>query len=161
MTQDEIENLLGERLVQSQYVKDRFIVIIQDVDGRPISLRDGPVTISMPVAWPNADYNPKVANAIPYLEFRHEPVARVDEVLDGGFTRQIGLALITVVAERGKFTSSANSLAESVAEIFPKALRLAGSNGNVVINAPAEIAPSFTDGIYWRVPVRVSYVTEG
>lgn len=114
-----------------------------------------------PVAWPSIDYNPTGPNAVPYLEFVHSPVARVDESNDGGFTRQIGLVLVTVVVERGKFTSAANVLAEAVAARFHKALRLVAGAGNVVINAPAEIAPGFTDGIYWRVPVRVSYVTEG
>jgi hypothetical protein len=111
------------------------------------------------IAWQNADFDPLVA--LPYLEFVHAPVARVDEVIDGGFARQIGIVLITVVSERGKFTTGANALAESIADYFPKALRLPlSSGGNAVINAPAEVVQGFTDGVYWRVPVRVSYVTE-
>lgn len=135
MTHQQIETALGQRL--------------EGLPNRP------------PIAWPNANYDPKATGAVPYLEFVHSPVTRVDEVTSGGYERQIGLALITVVVERGKFTGNANAIAEAVALRYPKALRLVAGVGNVVINAPSEIAPGFTDGIYWRVPVRVSYVTEG
>lgn len=135
MTQQQIEVALGQRLA---------------------GMASAP-----PVAWPNANYDPTTSGAVPYLEFVHEPVTRVDEVISGGFSRQIGLVLITVVVERGKFTGAANALAEAVAARFDKALRLVAGAGDVVINAPAEIAAGFADGIYWRVPVRVSYVTEG
>jgi hypothetical protein len=115
-----------------------------------------------PIAWPNANYDPKSLSAVPYLEFVHAPVGRVDEVISGGYERQIGLALITVVVERGKFTGQANMIAESVAKRFPKALRLSLlTGGDIVINAPSEIVQGFADGVYWRVPVRVNYVTEG
>jgi len=54
-----------------------------------------------------------------------------------------------------------NELAQIIADGFPKALRLAAGDGNVVITAPANPAPAFPDGAYYRLPVRVAYLTEG
>ncbi len=109
------------------------------------------------IAWPNADFTP---GADPYLEFRHSPNGSFDPVIAGGYAYQIGLALITVVSPAGGFATAANDIAQAVADRFPKALRLTAGTGKVVINAPSSIALGFQDGAYWRVPVRVGYITE-
>jgi hypothetical protein len=110
-----------------------------------------------PIAWPNKDFTPNGT----YLEFRHAPNERRDDVISGGYPFQIGIALITVVTARDSFTTTANGLAQDIADRFPKALRLTAGSGNVVINAPANLGNGFVDGVYWRQPVSISYITEG
>lgn len=110
-----------------------------------------------PIAWPNRKFTP---GTVPYLEFRHAPNGSFDPVIAGGYAYQIGLVLITVVIPANQFTTAANTLAQAIANRFPKALRLMASSGNVVINAPTSLATPFQDGAYWRQPVRISYITE-
>jgi hypothetical protein len=113
-----------------------------------------------PIAWPNRDYDPKLPNAVPYLEFVHAPVQRVDDTIDASDPRQEGLALVTVIVPRGQFTSQANALADAVAARFSNGLRLALSTGGaVMMTKPADIVAGFADGVYWRVPVRIAYRT--
>ncbi|MAH32273.1 MAG: hypothetical protein CMG78_09585 [Marinobacter sp.] len=109
------------------------------------------------IAWPNRAFKP---DSTAYLEFRHSPGDRVDPVLAGGDPRQTGIFLITVVAPPGKFSGAANTLAQAVADRFPKGLRLTAGSGKVVINAPSSLATPFQGGGYWRQPVRVFYITE-
>lgn len=130
MTFAEIENAIGEHLA--------------GMAGAPA------------IAWPNASFTP----AGTYLEFRHSPNGRFDPVIAGGYAYQIGLVLITVVVPAGGFATAANTLAQAVANRFPKALRLTAGAGKVVINAPSSVAAPFQDGAYWRQPVRVQYITE-
>jgi len=110
-----------------------------------------------PIAWPNQDYNPNGT----YIEFRHSPNQRIDPVLGGGGAPyQTGIFLLTVVVRAGGFATAANTLAQQIADRFPKALRLPAGGGNVVISAAASLATPFQDGAYWRQPVRVFYTTE-
>lgn len=108
------------------------------------------------IAWPNKDYD----GAVPYIEFRHVPVERVDPVISGGFAYMSGIVLLTVVVARDGFTSAAWDIVQDISDRFPKALRLAGSTGTVVINRPAVPGTGFVDGTYWRQPISVSYITE-
>lgn len=111
-----------------------------------------------PIAWENAD----APGVPPYLEFRMSPAEAVTPALDGsGHTINSGICLVTVVTERGKFATAANALAQSIAARFPKSLRLTAGSGNVVISRASSPASGFTDGTYWRVPVRIYYTTEG
>ena len=111
---------------------------------------------STPIAWPNANFTPDGI----YLEFRHSPVSVDDPVIAGGYEYQQGLFLITAVAPAGEFTGAASQLAGQVRARFKKATRLAAGGGSVVINAPPSFGVPFQDGVYWRQPVRVSYITE-
>ena len=130
MTVDEIETALGQRLET--------------------------MTGVLPIAWPNRDFEPSGK----YCEFRHSPGDVVDPVVSGGFDYREGIALITVAVPSGEYTALANVEAQKIADRFPKALRLPAGNGNVVISAPSSPRPGFQSGDYWRVPVRVSYITE-
>ncbi|CAB4137308.1 Protein of unknown function DUF4128 [uncultured Caudovirales phage] len=152
----EIEQLIGERLVQSEFVRDRFIVLIQEIEGRDIAVRQPPVSIDVPIAWPNKDYD----GTVPYIEFRHVPVERVDPVISGGYAYQRGIVLLTIVVPRDVFSGDAWDIAQTISDVFPKALRLRGSTGNVVISAPANPGTGFVDGTYWRQPISISYITE-
>jgi hypothetical protein len=109
-----------------------------------------------PVAWPNQDFTPNGT----YIEFRHVPGDRVDDTVSGGFPFQTGVVLLTVVIRSGGFNTSANTIAQQVADRFPKALRLASTGGDVLMYAPAAFGTPFQDGAYWRQPVRVFYITE-
>lgn len=124
---------------------------------RALGLRLAAIADQTPIAWPNKDFTP----ATPYFEFRHVPTSRVDETTGGGFAYQTGIALITVVVARDGFSTEANDLAQAVADGFPKALRLDAGAGKVVISAPASLGTPFVDGVYFRLPVSVSYITEG
>lgn len=109
-----------------------------------------------PIAWPNQDFTPDGT----YIEFRHAPNERIDETYDATGVRQTGIFLLTVVVQSGGFTTSANTIAQAIADRFAKALRLTAGSGKVVINAPSSLTTPFQDGAYWRQPVRVFYVTE-
>jgi hypothetical protein len=110
-----------------------------------------------PIAWPNRDFPPGDT----FVEFRHVPGERVDDVIAGGYPYQTGIVLVTVVTEAGKFNTEANEVSQAIADRFPKALRLASGGGNVVLNAPSSPGTPFQDKAYWRQPIRVSYITEG
>lgn len=110
-----------------------------------------------PIAWPNDSFVPGLD---PYLEFRRSPNGSFDPVIAGGYAYEIGLALITVASPAGVFATASNDIAQQVANRFPKALRMTAGSGRVVINAPPSVAPGFQDGAYFRLPVRISYITE-
>jgi len=129
MNMDDIEQAIGERL---------------------LTLSPAPA-----VAWPNKSYS----GAVPYVEFRHVPNGILNETIDGSFSRMQGIFLLTVVTERDKFTAEANTIAWSIVELFSIGLRLAVPGGYLVVSQSTDVAPGFVDGVYWRVPVRVFYVT--
>lgn len=109
-----------------------------------------------PIAWPNKDFTPSGD----YLEFRHAPNERRDDVISGGYAYQIGIALITVVTAKDAFSTTANGLAQDIMDRFPKALRLSAGTGNVVIYSPANPGSGFVDGVNWRQPITIQYLTE-
>jgi hypothetical protein len=111
---------------------------------------------STPIAWPNKDFTPNGT----YIEFRHSPGQIIDPVLGGGQPNQTGIFLMTVVVKAGGFNTAANTLAQQIADRFPKALRLTAGSGKVVISAASSLGPPFQDGAYWRQPVRIFYTTE-
>lgn len=109
-----------------------------------------------PIAWPNKAFTPDGI----YIEFRISPNTIEDRTISGGREYEFGLALITVISPADEFTTESNALAEQIKNRFPKALRLAAGNGDVVINAPTSRAAGFPDGAYWRQPMRVSWITD-
>ncbi len=130
MTFDEIETAVGQRLAAMTDVPD--------------------------IAWPNRAFDPGEK----YIEFRHSPTSRPDDVLTGGYEFQTGIFLLTAVTKAGEYSGEANGIAQDIADHFPKALRLTAGDGEVVITAPPSPATPFQDGAYWRQPVRVFYITE-
>jgi hypothetical protein len=116
-------------------------------------------TLDYPIAWPNKDYDPKAANAVPHIEFRHVPTLRTDDSIDGGHEVQTGIALLTVVVNRDGFATEANGIAQEIAEAFPYGFRIETATGTVMVSKPADPVAGFVDGVYYRLPVRVSYRT--
>ncbi len=112
--------------------------------------------INQPIAWPNRAFKPNGS----YVEFRHAPNTVEDPVISGGYEYEIGIFLITAVTPAGGFAGEAACIAECIKDCFPKALRLGGVDGNVVINAPPKFGTPFQDGAYWRQPVSIQYITE-
>jgi hypothetical protein len=110
------------------------------------------------ISWPNKDATP----ALPYLAFKHIPVSVEDETLDNTGRRQVGLVLVTVVAQRDSFTTGANTLAQAVADRFPRGLRLpVAGKGAILIRRWPEVVDGFHDRTGdWNVPVRISFETE-
>lgn len=133
MTFDEIERAIGQRLADWAYTQS-----------------------DLPIAWPKQDFAPSGT----YIQFRHVPGNRVDDTISGGYPFQTGIVLLTAVLPSGGFNTSANSMAQNIADLFPKSLRLVTDGGNVLIYAPAAFGTPFQDGAYWRQPVSVFYITE-
>jgi len=112
-----------------------------------------------PIAWPNKNYDPKASGAVPYIEFAHIPTIKTDDSIDGTLPVQTGIVLLTVVTARDTFANQANDIAQSIADLFPYGVRIETANGTVMISKPSDPVAGFTDGIYWRQPVRVTYRT--
>ena len=108
-----------------------------------------------PIVWPN----PKVPydGEKPYLIFEMVRVSRTDPAIAGGTVRSRGYLMLTVVADRGKFTTSANRIADTVADHFSYPRRIAGIGGTVTIIKPPEVMNDPGTGRDWRIPVRIDY----
>jgi hypothetical protein len=130
MTDNDIENAIGQHLAA--------------------------MTNCPPIAFPDKDFTPNG----PYIEMRHVPGERFDDTIDAIGAIQTGIILLTAVTPAGGFATAANTIAGAIAARFPKALRLAAAGRTVLINAPASPGTPFTDGAYFRKPVRVFYITE-
>ena len=111
------------------------------------------------IAWPNRTFDPAQPGALPYLEFRHVPGERDDLSFDASYTFQTGIALVTVVTDRGNFSHQANTIAQSVADTFPYGLRMPVGDEVVLITKPSDFGTGFVDGVYFRQPVRIFYRT--
>ena len=109
-----------------------------------------------PIAWPNKDYEP---NGL-YVEFTHSPTTAIDDTIDCVGPYYIGLVLITVIAPLDGFTTQSLEVAHAIATRFPKGLRLDAGDGKVLVNAAPSLVPAFKDGVNWRQPVRIAYITE-
>jgi|OM-RGC.v1.026302943 hypothetical protein len=108
------------------------------------------------VIWPNKDV--PTGTTKPYLIFDLVPVSRTDDTIKGGHGVNRGFAQVTVMSELDEFATSATTIAENIAALFPYGLRLTTSNGaKVLINQPPEVQQGYPDGPHWRVPVRIPY----
>lgn len=107
------------------------------------------------VVWEDDDRIP----TRPYLQSQMVNVSRKSPGLKGGGVISRGYMQVTVVTTAGDMARTAKAMAQSVADQFPKALRLAGpSGGYVTITEAARIiTPGYTDGVDWRIPVHVDY----
>lgn len=111
-----------------------------------------------PIAWENR----VSGHDSPYLTARRIPTARIDDTLDCIGAYESGIYLVTIIADGGGFTTEANTIAQQVADHFPKGLRLPAGAGNLVMNRAPEPVPGFHDKAkHWCVPVRFYYQTEG
>lgn len=107
------------------------------------------------IGWPNKDV--PAGTALPYLIFDFVPVSRTEGTIKGGHAISRGFAQVTVMAAQNAFATSATTIAENVAALFPFGLRLTVTGGKVLINQPPEVQQGYPDGPHWRVPVRIPY----
>ena len=112
----------------------------------------------LPKAWPNQDFDPTKAGNLPYVACDLVKAATSDRTLDGSDPESIGRLIATVVVPRGSSTSRANRYADAIAALFPMGLRIAGDGVTITITQPPHAREGMTDGIYWRVPVVISYL---
>lgn len=110
----------------------------------------------IPVSWPGLDFVPGAE----YIEFRHAPVGRFDNTGAATVAYQEGIALITAVVKAGIGEKRVEQIADTIRAGFPMGLRITAGSGKVLITKPADPVPGFTDGAYYRLPVRVDYTTE-
>jgi hypothetical protein len=65
---------------------------------------------------------------------------------------------VTVVADLDQFAGPAETIADSIAAHFPKALQLTGTEGIVTILDAPNILPAMRDGADWRVNVQIDFL---
>ena len=120
---------------------------------KALGRRISDVNLGYPLAWENKNFGDKR----PFLVFELVPISSQDNTLAGGFEIHRGFMQISVVAELNKFSNDADDIADEVAALFPKALKIPITGGTITIIAPAFIGQGYRDGSDWRVPVRVDY----
>lgn len=117
------------------------------------------ITPAPTVVWPNKF--PATMPPRPFLSVQHVPTENESRALNGGGEVQRGYFMVTVVAERDKFTTQANTLADAVKARLPKGLTLAAGTRKMRVWRPAQMVAGFVDGSDWRQPVRVDYLVTG
>ena len=84
-------------------------------------------------------------------------IQRRDDTMEGQQTISQGRMVVTVVDELNKSTRAANTLADSIAALFPMSSRIPVTGGEIVITKPADIREGQRDGNTWRTPVLIDY----
>ena len=106
------------------------------------------------IVWPNKDAS---LPERPYIVVDFVTTSREDDTLAGTATVETGFAMISVVSDLNTFATEGLTLAQTIADRFPKALRLPITGATVLITKPSEIKQAYRDGVYWRTPVQVNY----
>ena len=110
---------------------------------------------AMPVAWPNAAFNPPPAG---YLRVSHIPnINRRLFIGSDGPHQRLGLLQISVFVPLNEGASKATEIADAVAAHFPPDLRMRSGGVTVRVERAPEIAQGMPDDTYWHVPVVVRY----
>lgn len=120
---------------------------------KALGSRIATANLGYPLAWENKNFGDKK----PFLVFELVPVSSQDNTLAGGFEIHTGFMQVSVVAELNKFSNEADDIADEVASLFPKALKMPITGGTITIMAPAFVGQGYRDVSDWRVPVRVDY----
>ena len=105
--------------------------------------------------WPNVDPQGPVER--PFFEVQFPAQNRNGDFLSADVTRETGRMAIVIVTEAGTGEDAASDYAEAVSDLFPQALRIPFTGGEITIEQPADIRGGFRDGPDWRVPVIVQY----
>lgn len=105
-------------------------------------------------SWPNVN----MAGTKPYAEITFVRVERLDRTVGEGPPLSRGKLIVTLVTREGVGTTDANTAAQTVAALFPKASRLPAANGIIVITKPPDIREGFPDAGDWRTPVIIDYL---
>jgi len=105
--------------------------------------------------WPNVD--PQSAMERPFFEVLFPAQGRSGDYLSADVVRETGRMAIIVVVSGGTGEDAANDYAEAISDLFPQALRLSITGGEITIEQPADIRGGFRDDSDWRIPVMISY----
>lgn len=111
-----------------------------------------------PVAWPNQDVPDPAPQ--PRIELTIDRNTDTSAPLQGGLVRSEGFIRALCIVAKGTSTSTVEDKAEELRDLFPKALRLPVTGGNVTITDVGNIAAGFRDGSDWVVPVIIPYRAE-
>lgn len=106
------------------------------------------------IVWPNKDAS---LPALPYVVVDFVPGTRTDSTLGGTAMEANGFVMVTVVSELDAFATDGLAQAQTIADRFPKALRLLITGATVLITKPSEVKQGYRDGPHWRTPVRIDY----
>lgn len=106
------------------------------------------------IVWPNRD---TILPELPYLVADFVQTSRADATLGGTATVENGFLMVTVVSELDAFATDGLTIAQTVADRFPMALRLPITGAKVLITQPPQIKQGYRDGPHWRTPVQVNY----
>ena len=112
-------------------------------------------TLGYTIGWPNKDISDGTTH--PYLIFDHVPVSRTDDTLRGGIEINTGFIMVMVMTGIGAYATTATEIAESIAALFPYALRLPVAGGEVTIFEPPQVGQGYPDEPHWRTPVKIKY----
>jgi hypothetical protein len=122
------------------------------------ALTDRLLTINLPKAWLNQDFDPSADGNLPYLSVEMIRSGTSDDTLDGEAPIQTGRLIVTVVAQGGTGSGAADDHADTIAALYPMGDRIAATTGETItILQPPHIREGIADGSYWRVPVSVSF----
>ena len=104
-------------------------------------------------AWPNVGHG----GELPYIEVEWPAATRSSPALKGGATIETGRmsAAVAVAVDIGE--AEANDLADAIAALYPKGLRLPITGGVVTVVDACDIRPGYRADNEWRVPVIVKY----
>ena len=115
------------------------------------------LTPAYPILWENQD-KPETMTR-PYLAVQMVRVSRRNTTINGsGSVTARGFMQITVIADLDQFAGLAETIADSIAAHFPKALRLTDAAGAVTIMDAPNIMPAMRDGADWRVNVQIDFL---
>lgn len=105
-------------------------------------------------SWPNLNFS----GDKPYAQVTFVRVTRSDRTVVDGNTVSQGKLIVTLVTREGVGTTEANTAAQAVAALFPKALRIPVADGHIMITKPPDIREGFPDAGDWRTPVIIDYI---
>ncbi|MFA5595940.1 MAG: phage tail terminator-like protein [Pusillimonas sp.] len=108
----------------------------------------------VPVAWENTPFTP---TTYPFLRAFIVPDDTDSLDLAGDHRLYTGLFQISVIGEVGKGAAQAERIAESIAELFPLNLRMAVTDGVVLVYSPMSEGPAMPDSGIFTLPVWCRY----
>jgi len=106
------------------------------------------------IYWGNQNVPESAAR--PYLQFELNP-AQDGSGISGGKV-QSGFAQVMVVSAIGEFETAANTLAQSIADLFPFELSLTCDDGKLTITKHTIPMRGFRDGSDWLKAVQIDFV---
>lgn len=116
------------------------------------------ITPTLDIAWENVPFIP--VHDTPYQEVRLLPAEPENPVYGGDFKREIGILQIMLFYPQLPTSggpSEAATRAELIRSTFFRGSTWSASGVSVIIQRTPEIAPAFTEGDWYVLPVRVRY----